>query len=234
MIKQKDTTMFTDTKKRLLDLIKRKGSISIDQAINHTRLARTTLREHLLHLERDGLVKHEHMRSGPGRPGLKFKLTKEGNNLFPSYKPALISDLLKFLKERGDEMTVELFFEDFWNQRFEKAKRRMNEVSNMDPKSRLKALMSVLEEEGFMPEFKLDDDAKVFTIKACNCPFSEVIQQTHLPCKLEANFYKKLFGERVTRVAYIADGDYSCTYCIPIDRKLHTSSSNTKFPAEGK
>jgi len=98
MIKQKDTTMFTDTKKRLLDLIKRKGSISIDQAINHTRLARTTLREHLLHLERDGLVKHEHMRSGPGRPGLKFRLTKEGNNLFPSYKPALISDLLKFLK----------------------------------------------------------------------------------------------------------------------------------------
>lgn len=211
--------MYNDAKKELLDFIKRKGIISLDQAIKHTNLARTTLRQHLLQLERDGFVQHDYIRSGPGRPSLQYRLTVEGNGLFPSYKPSLIRDLLVFLKGRGDERTIELFFEGFWNQCFEKAKRQMNKAPENDPELRLMALKDMLEGEGFMPEFDFNPEDKMLTIKACNCPFGEVVKETILPCKLEAMFYKKLFDERVNRIACIAEGDYSCTYSIPIDSK---------------
>lgn len=209
--------MFTGSKKQLLDLIKRKGTISIDEAVEDTELAKTTLREHFLQLERDGYIQRGYVRSGPGRPSLEYQLTQKGNSLFPSYESALIKELLNFLKSKGDEETIEEFFKSFWEERIEKAKHRMDQSSETDLKSKVEALTHMLEEEGFMPEFNLDEESETLTIKECNCPFSEVVKETRLPCKLEALFYKKLFSKRAERTSHIAEGDFSCTYNIPTD-----------------
>lgn len=209
--------MFTGSKKELLDLIKRKGTISIDEAVEHTELAKTTLREHFLQLERDGYIQRDYVRSGPGRPSLQYQMTQKGNSLFPSYESALIRELLKYLKSKGDEETIEEFFSAFWEERIEKANRRMSKSSPSDLESQVEALTHMLEEEGFMPEFDLDEENETLTIKECNCPFSEVVKETRLPCKLEAMFYKKLFNEKAERITHIAEGDYSCTYNIPTD-----------------
>ena len=212
--------MFKSTKKVLLDFIKRKGAISLDQAVQHTQLGKTTLRGHILQLERDGYVEHKQYRSGPGRPTLHYKLTPKGNDLFPSYESNLIKDLLIFLKNRGDEKTVELFFEGFWNERLEKAKKLMNQASEDNPELRLKALENMLEDEGFMPEIDFDSEEHSLTIKACNCPFGDVVKETRLPCKLEAMFYKKLLDEHTERITYIAEGDPFCTYKIAIGDQM--------------
>lgn len=207
--------MFTGSKKQLLELIKRKGTVSIDEAVAHTELAKTTLREHFLQLERDGYIKRDYVRSGPGRPSLEYQMTQKGNNLFPSYESALIKELLNFLKTKGERQTIEEFFRAFWEKRIEKAQLRMDQTSESNRQSRVEALIQMLEEEGFMPEFNLDADTQSLTIKECNCPFSEVVKETRLPCKLEAIFYKRLFNEKVERTSHIAEGDYSCTYNIP-------------------
>jgi predicted ArsR family transcriptional regulator len=92
----------------------------------------------------------------------------------------------------------------------------MDESSKDDLKKRVQELADMLEEEGFMPEFELDEDEEKLTIKECNCPFSEVVKETRLPCKLEALFFKELFGEGVERTTHIAEGDYACSYDIPL------------------
>lgn len=207
--------MFTGSKKQLLEFIKRQGTVSIDEAVEHTELAKTTLREHFLQLERDGYIQRNYIRSGPGRPSLAYQLTQKGNSLFPSYESALIKELLNFLKSKGDEETIEEFFRVFWEERIEKARYRMDQSSETDIETRIEALSHMLEEEGFMPEFNVDKDNEILTIKECNCPFSEVVKETRLPCKLEAIFYKKLFNENAERTTHIAEGDFSCTYEIP-------------------
>lgn len=208
--------IYTGSKKDLLDLIKQKGTLSMDEAAAHTDLAKTTLREHFLQLERDGYIRREYIRSGPGRPSLQYQITPKGNHLFPSSESELIRELLKFLKERGDEQTIEQFFESFWEQRLKKARSRMDVASENDLKSRLGKLMGFLEEEGFMPEVESNTEDGTIIIKECNCPFSEVVKETRLPCKLEAMFYRKLFNENVERTSYIADGDFACTYEIQV------------------
>lgn len=207
--------MFTGSKKELLDRIKRKGTVSIDEAVEYTNLAKTTLREHFLQLERDGYIEREYVRSGPGRPSLQYRLTQQGNGLYPSYESDLVRELIEFLKKKGDSKTIDLFFESFWNERLIKARNLMDDVPGGEPEKRLEALMHMLEEEGFMPEFDFDKEGESLTVKACNCPFSEVVKETQLPCKLEAMFYKKLFNEQMERTTHIAEGDYSCTYQIP-------------------
>jgi predicted ArsR family transcriptional regulator len=211
--------MFTGSKKELLDQIKRRGTLSIDEAVEYTGLAKTTLREHFLQLERDGYIKREYIRSGPGRPSLQYQLTPKGNSLFPSSESALIRKLLRYLKDRGEEDTIEEFFQVFWDERLEEARRRMDEASKDDLNSRLEVLTRMLEEEGFMPEFNLNEEDETLTVKECNCPFSEVVKETQLPCKLEAMFYRKLFNDKAERTTHIASGDHACTYDIPIAKR---------------
>lgn len=207
--------MFTGSKKELLDFIKREGMASIDDAVEHTGLSKTTLREHLLKLERDGYIIRDYLRMGPGRPSLQYQLTSKGNNLYPSGEAAMLKDLLNYLKSKDEDDTLEEFFEAFWEKRIKKARERMDETSEDDFKKRLEALVKMLEEEGFMPEFEIDEEEQHLELKECNCPYSDVVKQTRLPCKLEAMFFEELFGQ-AERTSHIADGDYSCTYNIPI------------------
>jgi predicted ArsR family transcriptional regulator len=209
--------MFTGSKKEIVDLIKHQGTLSIDEAVEEIELAKTTLREHFLQLERDGYVEREYIRSGPGRPSLQYQLTSKGNSLFPSSESTLMREMIKFLKSNDDEETIEEFFKAFWEERLEEAQERIADAPADNIESRIRVLMEMLEEEGFMPEFDLDEEAEKLTVKECNCPFSEVVKETRLPCKLEEMFYKKLFNENAERTSYIAEGDYSCTYGISLN-----------------
>lgn len=206
--------MFTGSKKEIIELIKRRGTLSIDEAVEHISLAKTTLREHFLQLERDGYVKRDYVRSGPGRPSLQYQLTAKGNSIFPSSESKLIRSIIRYLKTKGNEELVEDFFEDFWEQRLEEARERIADAKADDPESKIDILTEMLDEEGFMPELDLDRESDKITVKECNCPFSEVIKETRLPCKLEQMFYKKLFSKKTERTTYIAEGDHSCTYEI--------------------
>lgn len=207
--------MLSGSKKEIIDLIKRKGTLSIDEAVEEIELAKTTLREHFLQLERDGYTEREYVRSGPGRPSLQYQLTPKGNSLFPSSESKLIRNIIHYLKDKGNEQLIEDFFEDFWDQRFEEAEERMQKKDAENIEEKLVVLMNMLEEEGFMPEFNIDNESDRLTIKECNCPFSEVVKETRLPCRLEAVFFKELFNEGAERTSHIAEGDFSCTYNIP-------------------
>lgn len=206
--------MITGSKKEILNLLKRKGILSIDEVTEQVGLAKTTLREHFLQLERDGYIERKYERSGPGRPSLQYQLSSQGHRLYPSGESSLMRNLLVYLKRKGEESTIEDFFEEFWDNRYEKASRLMNEKDPDDRKAQLGALSVMLVEEGFMPEYEVDEENGTVHIRECNCPFIEVIKETRLPCKLEAEFYKRLFDSDVERTSYIAEGDYSCTYCI--------------------
>lgn len=208
--------MISGSKKELLDLIKRTGTLSMDDAVEQLELAKTTLREHLLQLERDGYVERDYVRSGRGRPSLHYQLTSRGNSLFPSSESALIREMISYLKSQGKEETVEDFFETFWEDRLINTRKKIADAPADKPEVRVQILMEMLDKEGFMPEYHMDEEADTLTVKECNCPFSEVVKETRLPCKLEELFYKKLFNENAERTTYIAEGDYSCTYNIPL------------------
>jgi len=210
--------MLTGSKKILINLIKQNGMLSIDNAVEQTDLAKTTVREHFLQLERDGYVDRKYVRAGPGRPSLQYLVTKKGNRLFPSSESDLIRELINYLKGQGEEKKIEEFFEAFWEKRLQKAREKMDNASEQDSRARLNELMKFLEEEGFMPEYEVDEEKGAVTIRECNCPFSEVVKETRLPCQLEAMFYKKLFETDVERKSYIAEGDYSCTYDISLNQ----------------
>lgn len=198
--------MITGSKKELLNLIKRNGRISIDEATAETNLAKTTVREHFSQLEKENFVNRSFVRSGPGRPSLYFELTGKGNSQFPSSEPELMRQLLKFLKMKGKDDIIEEFFTAFWDQRAVDAQKKCDEANAERVEDKIKVLASMLEKEGFMPEYSKDG------IRECHCPFADVVKETRLPCRLEKQFISKILAHDVERTSYIPDGDFCCSY----------------------
>jgi predicted ArsR family transcriptional regulator len=200
----------SETKRRLLLTMKRMAALSLDDAERETGLSRTTLREHLGQLERDGFVERSSSRQGRGRPRLLYSLTRQAMHLFPTQDGVLLGGLLEYLQDRGEVGLVNDFFEGFWAARFRELEFRLAAYTSPDRSTKIKVLLQLLREQGFMPEITVADGT--LEIKECNCPFPEAIRHTRLPCRLEAEFFERVFEERLGRVSYIPDGSSACTY----------------------
>lgn len=204
-----------NTKSLLLRLIHCSGELSLNEAIRETELARTTLKEHFLQLENEGLVERHYERKGRGRPRLVFSLTDKGRFRFPSNDGNILNELLEYLQSHNMEQEVKKFFQDFWADKLKEARKRMDRYPPEDQKRRLDALKTYLEEQGFMPSITYADDNHLL-IKECNCPFSNTVSNTSYPCELEKEFFGKLLGTNPDRLSYIPDGEPSCSYLIDI------------------
>src|SRR5581483_685827 len=81
-------------------------------------------RQHLVALERDGLVAHRDLRDGPGRPRHLYGLTPAGDALFPRNYAGLANELLEYVEDE-DPALVQRLFERRAQRRLEAARARM-------------------------------------------------------------------------------------------------------------
>ena len=86
------------TKQQILVLLKRTGSATVEEAAGSLSVASMTARQHLVGLERDGLVESERVRRATGRPHYLYKLTPRGDEVFPRRYDVLAQ---LFLEEVG-------------------------------------------------------------------------------------------------------------------------------------
>jgi predicted ArsR family transcriptional regulator len=82
------------TKQQLLVLLKRTGSITVEQAAGALAVASMTARQHLISLERDGLIVAAKARRATGRPHFLYSLTPKGEEMFPRRYDLLAGVLL--------------------------------------------------------------------------------------------------------------------------------------------
>lgn len=205
----------SDTRRELLQIIKREGSLSVDEGMEALDMARTTVREHLLRLKQMGLLERTVERKGRGRPSHRYQMSRRAKMLFPSRDGELMGEFVSYLQEEGEETVVEAFFEAYWKDRTEAVKKKLREVAPDDTDAQLEVLREILEAEGFMPE--VDREKGQITIRECNCPFPESVKKTRIPCRLERDFYETIFETELDRVTYIPDGNPACTYEVAAD-----------------
>jgi len=101
----------SETKRRLLELMKRRGEITLDDAMAVIDRARPTLRDHLNQMGRDGLVARRTKKQGRGRPSMCYRMTSFAERLFPGREGPVFADFLSFIQEQGHEPLIEEFFE---------------------------------------------------------------------------------------------------------------------------
>src|SRR5262245_23311085 len=99
-----------DTRRKLLDVLKKKGPQSI-QALSRI-LGSTSMgvRQQLNALERDGLIEFRVERKGRGRPGHVYRLTGPGDELFPRTYPQFADSVLETVKLLDGEQGIDRIF----------------------------------------------------------------------------------------------------------------------------
>jgi len=218
----------------ILELIKRNGTLSIDDLVAELNLSKNATRSHLLNLEKLGLLERvESAKPQRGRPKLSYRISAKGQVLFPTSDREILTSLLQFLIDKGQTDLVEAFFREMWERRHLDYQQELlaQKGESTDLQTRLQALQAVLEKGHFMPEVQAETqstessedttDPKTFqvTIKECNCPFPAAVRATRVPCRLEGDFLAQVIGTSPDSIQYSSKEQGYCLYQFSIQPK---------------
>jgi predicted ArsR family transcriptional regulator len=200
------------TQRDLLHALKRRGPSTTEELAENFQLATGTLREHLRALEARRLVERVGRRSeGPGRPHVLYGLTDAGQTLFPQGEAQLLAAMVEHLLSTGREELVEEFFLARAESGYAAVATRL---AKLDSGERRLEAVEIMAEAGYMPELSQDSDTGDTLMRLCNCPLRSVVAVTRLPCRTEERLLSALVDGEIERIAYMPDGDDSCSYRI--------------------
>lgn len=184
--------LLTETQNEIVEMLKVNGRLSVDQITLKMATSKTAVRRNLLALERRGFLETEWIPVARGRPQLGFRLTHQATQLFPNKEAELLEGLIRFLKDQGKINLVEQFFEAYWEERYQKVLKKMEQRKSKDFANRLEALTDVLENEGFFPRAAIDKRKSELKLVECHCPIAAAARSTSLPCEMEKRLIDKV------------------------------------------
>lgn len=189
--------------------IKKSQPVTAKQLGSHFGVSANAVRRHLKELEVEGLVQFGREQNGLGAPAFAYRLTEQGESLFPNgYRDALTGLLAQVAEKDGRGAVIEMF-----EQRYAILARRLKAELDATPQEqRLGAVARVLTEEGYMAEWR--EDAGVFHLSEHNCAMRAVVDKFPEICAVEERFLKDVLGAEVQREAHIVRGCNSCEYAI--------------------
>jgi predicted ArsR family transcriptional regulator len=199
-----------ESQRLLLETLKRGGESTLAELERAIPLAPETLRSHLTVLVAQGLVERSGvLRSGPGRPRVRYRLAGDADVLFPRRDRELLGELARFLVETGRGAVLEEFFTQRLARKRAEAEARLVGVP-LD--LRLEAVAQLLSDDGFLAEVVRDATGQ--RLRLCHCPVREFVDVSRLPCRAEMALVGELLGAPLHRESFIPDGAASCTYAL--------------------
>jgi len=204
----RENSFFHTTRGRIVEtLLHRPGQTAAELA-KRLGLTPNAVRQHLVRLERDGLIKEATERRGPTKPSLAFSLTREGERLFPQRYPALLNLVLRELKDDEGQARVNELFRNIGKRT---ARKYAHRFDGKDERGRVEALTTLLREQGVAAEYEAAPGGG-FVLREHNCPFREsVAAHSELCGMVHALMEEILPGEPEQRTS-IARGDAACEF----------------------
>jgi len=208
-----------DTKRVILDTLKREGTVTIPDLAAALDLNVETVRSHVKALVSEGLIARCGVRrDGPGRPEGVYELTRRAARFFPGREGQILHELAAFLDETGHDHLLEAFFRRFAADREARAAPRLE---GLDGLARVEEVARFLTEEGYMAEVVVERPAAAASapiprLRLCNCPIRDLVRVTRIPCGAEIGLIRNLLAEPMVRVEYIPDGDAACGYAVGV------------------
>lgn len=207
-----------DTKTEILALLKRNGGHSVSELASELQLSPVTIRQHLTHLERDGLVLADKRAGSSGRPMYVFRLTAKAHAAaFPRRSDRLAELLLREIGLlRGSELegltpeqrTV-LVLERL-------AVRLADEYAPLllgwPLAERVAFVTEVMHADGGFAEWAKTEAG--FEIRDFNCLFHRLLHGGSEVCQWHRTFLGRMLGANVRVEPCPGDSSACCRYLI--------------------
>ncbi|HEX9529965.1 MAG TPA: ArsR family transcriptional regulator [Acidimicrobiales bacterium] len=196
------------TRRSILLLLKKAGSARAEELAGSLGLTVSALRQHLSALAADGLVGHEQVRSGPGRPKHLFHLTPAAEGYFPKFHAELTNELLAYVEAEDPELLDRLFTRRR-QRRIEGARERL---AGRDLRARVEELTAILDGDGYLADWVEVGEGR-YRIVEHNCAILGVAMRYGQACSSELDFIRAVLPDaEVERVSHIVHGARMCAY----------------------
>lgn len=195
---------------QLLVELKKAQPLATKELAARFSVSSNAVRRHLKELEAAGLVRAERLRQhGVGAPAYAYRLTDQGESLFPNgYRDTLTAVLDHVAEKSGRAAVVEVFESRY----AELARRLKAELAIVPETERLSVVARVLSEAGYMAEWRAEDGA--FHLAEHNCAMHAVALKYPELCAAEERFLQEVLDAQVRREAHIVSGCNACEYAI--------------------
>ena len=202
------------TRQQILDYLRRQGRATVKDLDAHLSLTSTGVRQHLTVLEREGLVEAQEERGRVGRPALVYRLTEQGDALYPKSYDELANVLLEEVRELAGGQVLQTLlrrvatrFADPYRERLE----------NLSLSERVQQASQIIGERGCLSDCVQDGDD--WLIRQYTCPFPKVAGENSCVCSLDVEFIRQLVGADARLTTSLLRGDRACTFRIrQVDR----------------
>ena len=195
----------------LLEL-KREQPLTAKELAEKLRVSSNAVRHHLKELETEALVVYGREQRGVGAPTFAYRLSLQGEALFPKRYEQTLTDLLDRVAEKQGRQAAVGMFEDLYAVLTRKLQAELDGVA---PERRLDAVARVMSEAGYMAE--VDSAGGEFRLAEHNCAIRAVAERFPEVCAAEAKFLQAVLAATVERQAHIVSGCNACEYAITFD-----------------
>ena len=144
------------TRERILEILKERGQVTVDELSQELGLTAVTVRHHLDILRGEGLVSTplSRRRKAPGRPKYVYTLTERASAYFPKRYDHLTSQILKEVRAHFSPDEIDQMMRRIGEQ----IASRATLPTQSDFEIRLVATVEYLRELGYMPRWERDGD----------------------------------------------------------------------------
>ena len=205
---------------RILLALKRAQPLTAKELAERLRVSANAVRHHLKELETERLAVYGRVQRGVGAPTFAYRLSDDGEALFPRAYEEALTDLLRHVQETAGRNAAVAMFQE----RYEDLTRRtLGELDGAPPVARLERVARLMSDAGYMAEW--DERAAtgaagngsqrgVFRLAEHNCAIRAVAERFPEVCAAEELFLRRVLGAAVERVRHIPSGCNACEYAI--------------------
>lgn len=221
------TTQQHSTKQDILRHLLKQGQATAQDLADTLQVSPQAIRRHLKDLETEGLIVHEAVQAGMGRPNHVYALSREGRDRFPDRYDDFAVSLLDTLTETVGREQVGSILRKQWER---KALEYRDRVGTGSLKERVTKLVDLRRAEGYMAEcypvavdgspieVKNGDPAASesrFILTEYNCAISHIAESFPSVCGHELEMFATALQDcSVERTHWIVNGEHRCGYLI--------------------
>jgi len=190
-----------------------KSGLTIDALVPRLKISRTAVNQHMLGLERDGLIiKSALQKSTGGRPGWSYQITDEGINRLPKQYSWFSELLLDTLKEELGSKKLEAYVKKVATSL---APQLRGQLQGKDTKEHIQQVAGLLQNLGYQAHAEPAPSKKELPIlTAHNCVYHDLAIKHPEVCAFDIALLEQLVNRKVVHQECMAKGDHACRFAF--------------------
>ena len=178
------------------------------------------IRHHLKELEAESLIAYGREQRGLGAPTFAYRLSAEGEALFPRAYEETLTHVLDRVAEKGGRQAAVELLEDHYRELTRKLQR---ELEGATVAERVDVVARLMSQQGYMAEWQ--ETAGMFRLSEHNCAIRAVAERFPEVCAAEQRFLQDVLGTAVERRTHITSGCNACEYAVSVGAEPRRESA---------